>query len=288
MTKRQSGDIIDVVGPWTEMKLEIIGKYSNVFSTIVTHGKGRFFEGKVPYIDGFANIGEVIANRSGDVISGSALRALESDGFSEYHFVDLENEKIEILKRVISKRYPSKVHKVYTYVGDSNTKIIDEVLPNITMRLGTKGWRGLCVLDPYGAHLKWSLVRELSKHKLDMIINFSMMDLQRTVGHESEKTFDPNQTIRIDEFYGGHQWYETARSKMPSLFGFEIDIKNPVFEKAMLDLYRKQLSEINEYVSYGIKHPGYTNATLYYLIFTSHNPKGYEVANWFVKNYSNK
>ncbi len=270
------------------MKLEIIGKYSNVFSKIVTQGNGRFFKGKVPYIDGFVNIGQVVSKETGNIIQGSAFRALESDGFSEFHFVDLDEEKIDVLKKTITNKFPNKINQVYTYVGDSNKKIIDEVLPSITSRLGTNGWRGLCVLDPYGAHLKWNLIQELSKCKLDMIINFSMMDLQRTVGHESEKTFDPDQTVRIDEFYGGHQWLDTARSKMPSLFDFEIDEKNPLFEKAMLDLYRDQLSRINEYVSSGIRHPGYTNATLYYLIFTSHNPKGSQVANWFVKNYSNR
>ncbi|MBP7733493.1 MAG: three-Cys-motif partner protein TcmP [Caldisericia bacterium] len=280
MTKRQSGEIVDVVGPWTEIKLEIIGEYARIFS-IIASSKFKI----IPYIDGFVNIGQVLS-KSGEMIKGSALRVLDFNAFTEFHLIDIDDEKVNILKRNISEMYPDKISKVITYEGDANKKIIQEVLPNIVHKCNKYELCGLCLLDPYGAHIKWDVIKQIAKHRFDLIVNFSIFDIQRNAGHVNKFSLDPAQVSRIDDFFGGHDWYSLTRISKPSLFDAEADEKNPRFEIELVNLYKEKLQKEFGYASNGIRFQNSTNASLFYIIFASHHPKGLDIANWFVKKYS--
>ena len=50
------------------------------------------------YIDAFSGAGIHISKKSGEFVPGSPLNALEiKNPFTEYHYIDIDREKIEIL-----------------------------------------------------------------------------------------------------------------------------------------------------------------------------------------------
>ncbi len=73
---------LDEIGPWSEIKLEIIRKYAAAYSVILA---------KQPklqhvYVDAFAGAGVVRSKETGELVSGSPLIAQNvTPRFREYH-----------------------------------------------------------------------------------------------------------------------------------------------------------------------------------------------------------
>jgi three-Cys-motif partner protein len=63
---------IDEIGPWSEVKLEIIKKYAYAYSQIMTSGK--MFNHI--YIDAFAGTGVHLSKNTKEYVLGSPLNAL--------------------------------------------------------------------------------------------------------------------------------------------------------------------------------------------------------------------
>ena len=79
---------LDVVGYWTEIKLQILQEYAVAYAQIL---QNQPFIKHVAYIDGFAGAGVHISKQSGKPIAGSPARALSiQPRFSHYHFVEMD------------------------------------------------------------------------------------------------------------------------------------------------------------------------------------------------------
>ena len=82
---------LDEIGLWSEIKLDILRDYATPYSTILKsnglhHG----------YIDAFSGPGLHIRKAGGEEVLGSPLVALGvQPPFDEYHFIDLDGEKVE-------------------------------------------------------------------------------------------------------------------------------------------------------------------------------------------------
>src|SRR5262245_2716881 len=138
---------LDEVGDWSELKLEILTKYARAYTTILRSKKLH-----AVYIDGFAGAGQHISKTTKETISGSPLNALNVDPpFEEFYLVDLKQERVENLQRLASDR-----KNVHIYSGDSNALLVTEIFPRVPYK---EYKRALCVLDPYGLHLAWNVVK---------------------------------------------------------------------------------------------------------------------------------
>ena len=85
-------NVFDEIGPWSEVKLDIIRDYAQAYSRILTK-KEIFYH---IYIDAFAGAGINRSRATGEFIPGSPLNALwVNPPFDEYHFIDLDNAKVE-------------------------------------------------------------------------------------------------------------------------------------------------------------------------------------------------
>ena len=80
--------------------------------------------------------------------------------FQEFYFVDLDGDKIEHLRALAGDR-----KDVHLLGGDCNQILLSWVFPKVR-------WedyrRGLCLLDPYGLHLQWEVIKaagELKTHR---------------------------------------------------------------------------------------------------------------------------
>ena len=86
---------LDEIGPWSEIKLDIIRDYAAPCSTILK--RNGFHHG---YIDAFSGPGLHIRKAGGAEVLGSPLVALGiQPPFDEYHFIDLDGEKVDFQKR---------------------------------------------------------------------------------------------------------------------------------------------------------------------------------------------
>jgi three-Cys-motif partner protein len=84
----------DVIGPWTEVKLDILREYAQPYSMIVA---GNGFHHL--YIDAFAAGGSHVSRTTGAIVAGSPLIALETEPpFCEYHFIDADPARVDQLR----------------------------------------------------------------------------------------------------------------------------------------------------------------------------------------------
>jgi hypothetical protein len=75
------------------------------------------------YIDAFAGAGIHVSKSTGGFISGSPVNALSVDPpFKEYHFIDLDERKIDSLENIAGTR-----EDVFTYHGDCNSILQEKV-----------------------------------------------------------------------------------------------------------------------------------------------------------------
>lgn len=126
----------DDIGPWSEIKLEIIRKYAAAYSAILTRRRGFHHV----YIDAFAGAGIHVTRSTGEYVAGSPLNALlVQPPFKEYFLIDLAPDKVASLRGFVGER-----PDVHILPGDCNTLLLDEVFPQVR-------WadyrRGPCLLD---------------------------------------------------------------------------------------------------------------------------------------------
>ena len=151
---------LDEIGPWSEIKLDILRDYAAPYSRILK--SNGFHHG---YIDAFSGPGLHIRKAGGEEVLGSPLVALGVEPpFDEYHFIDLDGEKVNFLQGQVGDRLD-----VTFYKADSNQVMLESVLPRFTY---AKRTRALCVLDPYTLTLDWRVV-DFRRTKQDRVENCS-------------------------------------------------------------------------------------------------------------------
>lgn len=146
----------DEIGYWSEIKLDIVREYAAAYSKIITdQEKPRLYH---IYIDAFAGAGRHISRETGEFVKGSPLNALLLDPpFREYHLIDLDRRKTDSLRELTKNRSDA-----FVYEGDCNRLLMDEIFQKAK-------WedyrRALCLLDPYGLHLDWEVIKRAGDMK---------------------------------------------------------------------------------------------------------------------------
>jgi three-Cys-motif partner protein len=183
---------LDEIGAWSEIKLDILRDYAAPYSRILS--SNGFHHG---YIDAFSGPGLHIRRKDREEVLGSPLIALGVEPhFDEYHFIDLDGEKVDFLKRQVGNRA-----NVYFYNADSNTVLIDRILPRFTYE---KRSRALCVLDPYKLTLDWKVVCAAGTSRaVEVFINFPVMHMNRNCKKENTSEILEGELQAMDRFWGG-------------------------------------------------------------------------------------
>ncbi len=96
---------LDEIGPWSEIKLEIIREYASAYSRILAAQKSpRLFH---VYIDAFAGAGVHVSRTTGGFVPGSPLNSLLIEPpFRAYHLIDIESDKVAALRKIV-KLWPT-------------------------------------------------------------------------------------------------------------------------------------------------------------------------------------
>ncbi len=264
--------IFDEVGSWTEIKLDIIRKYAQAYSKIISKQENLHHV----YIDAFAGPGKHISRSSGEMIPGSPLNALNVEPpFAEYYFIDIKREKISELEKIAGER-----EDVHLYHGDCNEILLTDIFPKMKYK---EYKRALCLLDPYGLHLDWKVIQKAGEMRtIEIFLNFPIHDITRNVLHQDISKVKQDQKDRLTRFWGDESWREVAYS--PSLFD-DLEIKQ--FNEDIAQAFRTRINKIAgfEYVPKPVLMRNTKGGDLYYLFFASHNKTGAQIAKDIFKKY---
>jgi three-Cys-motif partner protein len=266
----------DQVGYWSEIKLDIIREYAAAYSRILSA------QDEPPlhhvYIDAFAGAGVHISKRTGKEVAGSPLNALAvQPPFKDYHFIDLDGGKVAFLRGRVGER-----PDVHFYEGDCNVKLLSDVFPQV---MYSDYRRGLCLLDPYGLHLKWDVLREAGHLKsTEIFLNFPVADMNRNVFWRHPEGVDEADIKRMDDFWGDNSWREVVYETVPTLFG-------PQEEKTGVEqiakVFQERLRRVAgfAYVANPIPMRNTKGVILYYLFFASQKPVAKKIVDGIFDKY---
>ncbi|HUI93048.1 MAG TPA: three-Cys-motif partner protein TcmP [Chitinivibrionales bacterium] len=269
----------DELGYWSEVKLSIIKEYVDAYTKIMAGQKYQF---KCIYVDAFAGAGKHVSKQTGEIIDGSPVNALKiKNKFHEYHFIDINDLKIAELEAA-----SKELNNVFIYPGDCNKIIEGKVFPRAKYE---DYKRAVCLLDPYGIHLDWNLIKKAGEMKsVEIFLNFPIMDINRNaLKHEKEKV-DDKQILRMNRFWGDETWREVGytKSQQQDLFGEPRDekVSNEEFEQT----FRKRLKEIAgfKFVPEPMPMRNSNNSIVYYLYFAGQNETGKKIIEGIFKKYA--
>jgi len=201
----------DEIGYWSEIKLDIVKDYASAYSRILAAQTKPSLDHVC--IDAFAGAGVHISKTTREYISGSPINALlVQPPFREYHLIDIDRQKVELLRERVKNRRDVHIHE-----GDCNRILLEKVFPNVRYE---NYRRGLCLLDPYGLQLDWKVIDTAGKMRsIDMFLNFPVADINRNVLWRHPEGVDPADLRRMNEFWGDDSWRQIAYTTKRDLFG---------------------------------------------------------------------
>jgi three-Cys-motif partner protein len=268
----------DVIGYWSEVKLDIIREYATVYSTIVS---AQSSIKKHLYIDAFAGAGHHISKTTGNFVKGSPLNALlVHPPFSEFHLIDVNGDKTDELRRLVGTRAEVKI-----YDEDANQVLLNKVFPRCRYE---DYRRGLCVLDPYALTVDWKVIATAGKMKsIEIFFNFMIMDANMNVLLRNPDNVSEDQAARMDKTWGDHSWRVIAYQKERGLFE---EIERKTDNKTVAEAFRKRLKDVAgfKYVPSPIPMRNDQGAVVYYLYFASPNETGARIVSSIFKKYRDK
>lgn len=272
----------DEIGYWSEIKLDIIKEYAVAYSTILGAQKNPTLYHI--YIDAFAGAGVHKSKSSSEFVPGSPTNALlVKPPFREYHFIDLDKQKVAALEKLAKEK-----GKVHIYHGDCNQVLLDSVLPQAKWEAYR---RALCILDPYGLHLDWRVIAEAGRMRsVDIFLNFPVADINRNVLWRDRKGVSAKQIERMNAYWGDESWKQIAYtpSRQGVLFGPPAEEK--ASNEAVAEAFRKRLKAVAGFsdVPKPIAMRNSQNVIVYYLYFASQKPVAAEIVQDIFTKYRDK
>lgn len=274
-----STDEFDVIGFWSEVKLDIVRDYAKEYSKILSNDRRI---SKHLYIDAFAGAGIHVSKKTGEYVAGSPLNALYvSPPFSEYHFIDLDEKRVEGLQQLADGNEAVAVHH-----GNCNDILINTVFPRCRFEDYA---RALCLLDPYALTVDWQVLETAGRMRsVEIFYNFMIMDGNMNIFRKNPDNVQQSQLDRMDAVWGDHSWRNIAYTRSKDLFGEDLE------EKASNDriaaAFQTRLREVAgfKYVPDPIPMKNSSGATIYYLYFASPNATGNKILKHIFNKYKSK
>jgi three-Cys-motif partner protein len=263
-TNRIDPKILDELGEWSHVKHEIIEKYAHAYMTVMA--KQRFKQ--VLYVDGFAGAGVAMDRDTGARTLGSAMLAVRTQPpFDELHFVEADHAKATALRQNTRGDLRVRVHE-----GDANLVLMNTILPRCRYEDYA---RALCLLDPYGLSVDWSLLCQIGQMRsVEIFFNFMVVGANRNVLWRRPGLVPPERLVLMDRVWGDRSWQDALYEQREDLFGLTNPRKLP--NEQVAEAYRKRLRDVAgfAYVPQPVPMKNTRGATVYYLFFASPNRVG--------------
>jgi three-Cys-motif partner protein len=253
------GLIVSEVGSWASEKHDRVRRYIDA----ARGARAKFLRpngtGGASYIELYSGAGRSVIKDTTQFIEGSAVVAYKAGRtsghpFSEMHLSDLEAQNSAALVQRIKALGGAPT----SYVGDASV-VVDRVMSAIN----PYGLH-LAFLDPFNlAQLPFSIIeRMLRVQRMDMIIHFSLQDLQRNLDKHSRVGGT------LDIFAPG--WRDAV----------DVNQATAALRAAFVEYWLGTIRSLGTHPATG--KPlivGEKNQRLYWLVFLSSNPLGQKLWN---------
>jgi three-Cys-motif partner protein len=257
---------LDEIGRWSEIKLDIIREYATPYSQILAK-QPRLYH---IYIDGFAGAGICVSKTTGEQVAGSPINVTSvRPRFKEYHLVELDADKASFLRELFQSDSDVFVHE-----GNCNQVLRNTLLPEVRY---ADYKRAFCLLDPYGLHLDWRVVKMAGGLRtIDLLINFPIMDMNMNVLWHDPASVDLDQAARMTLFWGDDTWRNAAYRQEPVLFGTaQIKTGNEPVVRAYVERLKSHAGF--QFATDPLPMRNTTNAIVYYLVFASQKASAHKI-----------
>lgn len=274
----ERSSIIDIIGFWSEVKLEIVRKYLPAYTTVLTKQKLRF---RTLYVDAFAGSGYHISKTTGGLVMGSPAIALDTTPpFDEYHFIDLDKAKVAALEVLVRDR-----NNVFVHHDDCNAVLQQRIFPRAKYE---DYRRAICFLDPYNLQLNWDVVAAAGHMRtVELFLNFPMLAIHRNVLRHDPKTVTKRNVERMTQFWGDDSWRQIGYREALTLFG---PTEEKIEGRELAELYRERLHTVAgfSYVPEPMAMRNSRGGVVYYLFFASYNKTGGGIVTDIFKRFRKK
>ena len=270
----------DEIGVWSEVKLAIIKEYASAYARIMeSKRREEISRLRWIYIDAYAGPGYHLSKTTGDLVEGSPLIALDADPpFHEYHFIDTEPERSELLRGYAGDR-----KDVFTYSEDCNKVLLKSVFP----RAQFKDYRrALCLLDPYNIDLTWEVIEAAGKARsIEIFMNFMIMDINRNALRKNPDKAVASKVAQMTRLWGDETWLDAGYDQIQTLFGYSVPVK--VSNERFAEAFRERLEKKAgfKYVPKPMPMKTQTNSVIYYLYFASQKEAGMDIVSDIFNKY---
>lgn len=266
---------LDVIGYWSEVKLDIVRRYATEYSKIIAAQRTKL---RHIYVDAFAGSGQHISKRTGEFVAGSPLNALLVDPpFPEVHLIDLNGTKAARLRRVVGTR-----EGVFIHTGDANQVLLNDVFPRCRYE---DFHRALCLLDPYALSVNWSVIETAGKMRsVEIFYNFMIMDANMNILWRNPERVALEQLGRMDKVWGDRTWRKVAYRKELGLFG---ELEEKADNETIAQAFKVRLKKVAgfEYVPDPMPMRNNKGAVVYYLFYASPNKTGADIVQYIFDKY---
>jgi three-Cys-motif partner protein len=269
----------DLIGPWSEDKLRLLGKYLDAYTRIM-QGQTWCRNG-YHYIDAFAGTGRARARDEERYIDGSPRVALTIEHpFHSYTFIEKTPWRIQRLCE-LKDEFPDRDIRIRE--GDCNRIITTKLTPYIRYERFN---RGLIFLDPFSMEAEWTTIEKIAKTRaLEIFLNFPVMALNRTVLRNDPNKLTEAQIERMNRFWGSTEWRGDVYEQVPTLFGtVEMKIRRTTGRR-LGRLFKERLEQVFPHVTDPLVMTNSKNAPLYCLILAGHNQTGVEIVRKIFARY---
>jgi three-Cys-motif partner protein len=282
----------DVIGRWSEEKLELLARYLKAYSDIMNNQKtannptGRPWLRSYYYVDAFAGSVTPIAKDEQRYIEGSPLRALQTEPkFDGYWFIDISPRRVERVE-ALRQEFPDR--EIEIQQGNCNEVLRTTIVPRLPY---SSNRRAFVFLDPYGLQVDWETIKELANTRTcDIFINFSVMGVTRLLPRDQRPS--PDAIEQISNVMGSTDWidqiYQEATGSQLSLFGEPeepLSSRDTIQAEWLAKLYTQQLRSLFPNVSRPVLMRNSTNSALYALCLASHNQTATRITNEIFNRY---
>ncbi|TFW10427.1 three-Cys-motif partner protein TcmP [Oxalobacteraceae bacterium OM1] len=237
------------VGAWSEDKHALIRRFVHASWAARTRWSQR------TYVDLFCGPGKILVRGNNEIKDGSPIVAWKESSrhggaFTDVFIADLDSDSVSACE----SRLRSLGAPVRPFLGEAAVTV-DQVLPFLRQR-----GLHLVLLDPFSMGvLDFSILQKLARLKhVDIVLHFSVMDLQRNIDGEYTKTggllerFAPNWRNHVQVHdtnkEGARNAYLDYWISLAQSLGFRVHIRAPLFTNSnngplyrLVLLYRNDL-----------------------------------------------
>ena len=277
-------------GVWTLYKERVFIEYAHQYAKVM---KNQDFE--LIYFDGFAgspekNLKNVDSDEASESVAIQVIDSIHSyRPFSYYYLVENKAVNAMELESYVKKRFPNI--KTHVVKGDCNSKLQDMAK---YLKQDPKSRRVLCYLDPYGLSLEMKSLtafkNERPKLGIDCWILVPTGLANWQINQRNPEEYKLNRIskligLTIDEVEA--TFYELSQRE--TLFGSEaIKQKISAGDQILLDVYRKQLGTIFDYVTDGLPLANSTGRVLFHFLLASNHPVAHRIGQYIVEKETDK